>query len=479
MKRYGAAALLVVLAASSSIALKPLLPDFPTFGPLLILVTIAFIARYVDFAAAIVAAVLSAAFVAEFFFSTGTWHSILALAIIKAFLYLALALGLCFAMRSLREAQANRARLASIVDSSNDAIISLDLNGIVTSWNAAAVQMFEYAPEEMLGQSIRRIIPAELHDQETTILDNLRNGKRLDHFETDRVRKSGSRIKISLTISPIRDGRELVIGASMIARDITERVKMQEVFIESEKLAATGRMAAAIAHEINNPLEAVTNLAFLINESKNLDSITKECSEMLMEEIHRVSNVAKRSLTFFRDTDKPAEFDVAATVDGVLDLNQPLLKQRSIVVRRNYAGAYPVFGSSAEMRQVFSNLVRNAIDAATGDGQIELRIRPADGGNWRISVADNGHGIAPETRLRLFQPFVTTKGNTGNGLGLWISRGIVEKHGGRIRGRSGTIGGRSWTVFSVILPSAGLTAMKNCSAVTSVAKHRREAKVLA
>ena len=454
MKKYGVAALLVALAACVSIALKPMLTDFPALGPLLFLVTITLVARYIGFTAGIFALCSSAVLAAIFFFPAGSSHSILALTLIKTFFFSALGTGLCVVMRSLREAHAGRVRLASIVDSSNDAIISLDLNGLVTSWNAAAMQMFGYAPEEILGQPIQQIIPAEFHEEEKTILRNLRNGKRLDHFETDRLYKDGSRIKISLTISPLRNAERRVIGASMIARDITERVKMQEAFIESEKLAATGRMAAAIAHEINNPLEAVTNLAFLINTNENLDSFTKECSGMLMAEILRISNVAKRSLTFFRDTGKPAEFDVAATVDGVLDLNQPLFDQMNIEVRREYAGSCSVFGSSAEMRQVFSNLVRNAIDAVSTDAQIEVRIRTERGGNCRISIADNGHGISPEARQRLFQPFVTTKGNTGNGLGLWISRGIVEKHGGQIRARSGAIGGRSWTVFSVVLPCA-------------------------
>jgi PAS domain S-box-containing protein len=467
MKRYAVAALFLALVACVSIALKPLLPDFPAFGPLLFLVTIALIARYVDFAAGIFASCVSAVVVGVFFFSAGTWHSILALAIVKAILFWLLAVALCAAMRSLREAHANRVRLAAIVDSSNDGIISIDLDGMVTSWNAAAMQIFGYAPEEMLGQSILQIIPGEFHDQEAAILRNLRNGKRLDHFETERLCKNGARIKISLTISPLRDGRGRVIGASKIARDITERVKMQEVFIESEKLAATGRMAAAIAHEINNPLEAVTNLAFLINTNENLDPMTKECSRMLMAEIHRISNVAKRSLTFFRDTGKPAEFDIAEALDGVLDLNHPLFTQKSIAVRRDYANAYPVFGSSAEMRQVFSNLIRNAIDAVAAEGQIEVRIRGAYGGNCRISVADNGHGISSEARKRLFQPFVTTKGATGNGLGLWISRAIVEKHGGHIRARSGAIGGRSWTVFSVVLPCVTVAAMESTAILTA------------
>lgn len=466
MKKYGVAALLVALAACVSIALKPMLTDFPALGPLLLLVTTALVARYAGFAAGIFALCASAVIAGLFFFSAGSHQSILAFTLIKTFLFSLLGAGLCVVMRSLREAHANRVRLASIVDSSNDAIISLNLDGLVTSWNTAAMQMFGYAPEEILGQPIQQIIPAELHNEEVAILRNLRDGKRLDHFETDRLCKDGSRIKISLTISPLRNAERRVIGASMIARNITERVKMQEAFIESEKLAATGRMAAAIAHEINNPLEAVTNLAFLINTSKSLDPITKDCAEMLMAEILRISNVAKRSLTFFRDTGKPAEFDVAETVDGVLDLNRPLFAQKSVAVARNYEGSCAVFGSSAEMRQVFSNLIRNAIDAVSTDGQIEVRIRAAHGGSWRISVADNGHGISPEAKERLFQPFVTTKGHTGNGLGLWISRGIVEKHGGQIRARSGAIGGRSWTVFSVVLPCVKV-GMQQADSVTA------------
>jgi two-component system, chemotaxis family, CheB/CheR fusion protein len=293
-----------------------------------------------------------------------------------------------------------------------------------------------------------------LHEQEQAMLRNLRKGKGFDHFDTVRIRKDGSQIKVSLTISPLMDAEGHVEGASKIFRDITERARMQEAFIESEKLAATGRMAAAIAHEINNPLEAVTNLAFLLSTNESLDSSGKECAKMLTDEINRISNVAKRSLTFFRDTDRPADFDVAATMDAVLDLNRPVFAQKSIAVQRDYAGPFMIYGSSAEMRQVFSNLIRNAIDAVGVEGRIRVRIRGTQGGNWRISIADNGHGISSDARQRLFEPFVTTKGTTGNGLGLWISRGIVEKHGGRIRARSATLPGGTWTVFSVVLAAS-------------------------
>ncbi len=468
MMRYGLATLLVAVAACIGVALGPLLKDFPALGPTLLLGAIVCVARYVGFGPSLLSMGLSAMLVDVYFFLAIPPHSVLGLSLVKTFLFCLLAVSLSLLMRNLREAEASRTRLAANVDSSHDAIISKDLNGIVTSWNAAAEQMFGYQAEEMIGQPILQMVPKRSYAEEDAILRKLRDGKHLEHFETERLTKEGTLIKVSLTISPLTDAQGRVIGASTIARDITERTKMQDAFIESEKLAATGRMAAAIAHEINNPLEAVTNLAFLIHMNENLDSSAKELSKMLMDEIHRVSNVAKRSLTFFRDTGKPAEFDMTETLDAVLDLNSPLFRQKSITIRRNYEAGCEVFGSSAEMRQVFSNLIHNAIDAVGDGGAIEMRVRACRDGNWRITVADNGHGIAPRARERLFQPFATTKGNTGNGLGLWISRGIVEKHGGKIRARSARIGGKPWTVFSVELPRAKAAVKVDGSAVAVV-----------
>jgi PAS domain S-box-containing protein len=418
---------------------------------------IALVARYIGTREGIFALCASAIPVG-IFFRLMPRESSLGMAVGKTIGFSLLCVALCLLMRSLREAQTNRARLVAIVDNSNDAIVSLDLDGKVTSWNAAATQMYGYGPKEMIGRSILATIPAEFHEREKGVLRGLREGRRFDHFETEGLRKDGSRLKVSLTLSPLIDSRGQVKGASKIARDITERAKLQEAFIESEKLAATGRMAAAIAHEINNPLEAVTNLAYLIHTNESLNRSARDCSAMLMDEIQRISNVAKRSLTFFRDTGKPGEFDVAATLDAVLDLNNPMLAQKKIAVCRNCAGPYNIFGSSAEMRQVFSNLIHNAIDAAGSGGQIKANIRWTGRGLCRISIADNGHGILPDAKHRLFRPFVTTKQSTGNGLGLWISRGIVEKHGGYIRARSVGISGKSWTVFSVVLPCASVVA---------------------
>jgi len=347
-----------------------------------------------------------------------------------------------------------RNRLAAIVESSDDAIISKDLNGIVTSWNGGATTLFGYRADEIVGKSILTIIPPELQSEEPAILATLRNGKKIDHYETVRLHKDGTRLQVSLTISPLRDSAGRIVGASKIARDVGERLRMQEAMIQSEKLAATGRMAAAIAHEINNPLEAVTNLAYLVSIDSGLSESGKKYAGLLMEEITRVSDVAKQSLGFFRDSKKPNSFDICELLESVVTLYQPLLDGKGIELRRQFGGRCTVYGSAAEVRQVFANLVRNAIEAVNPGGRIQLRVCTTQSGMRRILVADNGPGIPAQTRGRLFQPFVTSKGAAGNGLGLWVSQGIIKKHGGIIRVKTCAAPGRSGTVFGVLLPGA-------------------------
>ena len=366
-----------------------------------------------------------------------------------------------------------RSRLAAIVDSSDDAIISKDLNGIVTSWNAAATRLFGYRPEEMIGRSILTVIPLELHSEEPVILARLRKGERIDHHETVRLRKDGTRVNVSLTISPVRDSAGRIVGASKIARDIGERLRLQEAIIQSEKLAATGRMAAAIAHEINNPLEAVTNLAYLLSTDPSLSDRAKHYADLLLQEINRVSDVAKQSLGFFRDSKKPGSFDVCELLDAVLGLYRPMLDKKGIAVTRKFTGTCRVHGSSAEIRQVFANLVRNAIEALAPGGEIQLRVRTTPAGMRRILIADNGSGIAPETRSRLFQPFVSSKGAAGNGLGLWVSEGIVRKHGGRISVRTCDVSGRSGTVFAILLPVEAAIGSQGPAPLTMAVAERR------
>ena len=166
-----------------------------------------------------------------------------------------------------KEAAKGLGELAAIVESSDDAIVGKDLNGIIPSWNSAATRILGYSSEEMIGTSILRLIPKELHPDERTILAKIQNGERIGHFETVRLTKKGERLDVSLTISPVRDDSGKIVGASKILRDISMRKEMEKSILQSEKIAATGRMAATIAHEINNPLEAVVNLLFLAQQT--------------------------------------------------------------------------------------------------------------------------------------------------------------------------------------------------------------------
>lgn len=345
--------------------------------------------------------------------------------------------------------------LAAIVGSSDDAIVSKDLTGIITSWNAAAERLFGYTAEEIVGKSVLTIIPQELHSQEAEILAKLGAGQRIDHFETERVRKNGERVWVSLTISPIKNAQGKIIGASKIARDISDRKRVQEALIQSEKLAAIGRMAAAIAHEINNPLEAVTNLAYLLTCDPSLSPTAQFYAKTLIEEVGRASEITKQTLSFYRDSGKPGLFQVSDLLDNVISVNRSKLSQRNIEVVRDYRTEEPAYGFASEVRQVFSNLFLNAIDAVGERGRIVIRtrlLRTIKEPRLIVLVADNGSGILDEHKDKLFEPFFTTKSAHGNGLGLWVSVGIMEKHGGTISARSRTAAGHSGTVFRVSLP---------------------------
>lgn len=359
-----------------------------------------------------------------------------------------------------------RLQLAAIVDSSDDAIISKDLQGIITSWNAAATRLFGYLPAEIVGQSILVLIPPELHSEEPEILRKVTSGERIEHFETRRRRKDGEILDLSLTISPIRDHTGRVIGISKIARDITERKRTEAALFESERMAAIGRMAASIAHEVNNPLEAILNLGYLLTRNESLNAEAKGYARLLVDEVLRVSDITRRTLSFYRDTSNLAEVDMAAILDSVLDLQRPLMEQRSIVLTTRLQPSALIRAQVGELRQVFTNLIVNAIDALPHGGAIRVSVTSAHlKDRVCVTVADNGPGIPLAVRKRIFDPFFSTKMSKGNGLGLWISQGIVRKYGGSIRVRSTTSpGNKTGTVFRVCLPGSNASAdLQHCS----------------
>jgi PAS domain S-box-containing protein len=198
-----------------------------------------------------------------------------------------------------------RIHLAAIVDSADDAIISKNLQGIVTSWNEGARKIFGYTADEMVGQSILRVIPQRLHYQEDEILGKIRAGQRVDHYETTRQRKNGEAVEVSVTISPIRDASGVVIGASKIARDISDRKRIAILMLQAEKLAATGRMAASIAHEINNPLESLMNIIYLARTYSQNDTKVYQLLLTAEGELERVAHIARQTLGYYKDTGRP------------------------------------------------------------------------------------------------------------------------------------------------------------------------------
>jgi PAS domain S-box-containing protein len=357
-----------------------------------------------------------------------------------------------------RKAEEARHRLAAIVESSDDAIVSKDLNGIVTSWNAAAEKMFGYTAEEIIGRSITAIIPPELHSDEPGILATIARGERIRHFETERVKKNGDRIEVSLTISPVRDEAGRIVGAAKIARDITQQKKTEHALHTSERLASVGRLAATVAHEINNPLEAVTNLIYLARKSKDAEEVRRYLAAA-EEELIRVSHLTKQTLGFYRYSFSPVSTSLGHMVTSLVSVFASRIRNKEIKISAEIEQDPEIMAVAGEIRQLLANLISNSIDAVPVRGQIRIRLSAAQERSGerrtgvRLTVADCGPGIPEEIRSRLFEPFFTTKKDVGTGLGLWVCKGIVDKHHGRIQVKSSTMPGKSWTAFSVFLPA--------------------------
>ncbi len=364
----------------------------------------------------------------------------------------------------LQPALAASQRLAAIIESSDDAIVSKDLNGIVTSWNPAAERIFGYTADEMIGRSITTIIPPELHDDERRILATIARGERIEHFETVRLTKSGEPVEVSLTISPVKDETGRILGAAKIARDITQRKRTERALRTSERLASVGRLAATMAHEINNPLEAVMNLVYLAKNAALREDVRGYLARA-EEELERISHITKQTLGFYRETTGATTVSVGAMVDPLIAVFSSRARNKAIEICPEIRQDPQIHAVPGEIRQLLANLVSNSIDAVDSGGRIRIRLSAARTWNaqptsgLRLTVADSGPGIPAAVRSRLFEPFFTTKKNVGTGLGLWVCKSIVEKHEGSIRVRSSTAPGNTWTVFSVFLPSNGRSPM--------------------
>ncbi len=242
--------------------------------------------------------------------------------------------------------------------------------------------------------------------------------------------------------------------------DVSERKRSEDALRRTEKLAATGRLAASIAHEINNPLEAITNLLYLLRRFCQLDSSALNYVTIAEREVHRMSEITQQTLRFYRQSTLPARATMEELLDSVLDMYSARLGTQGITLERRYEPSLDVYCFAGEIRQVISNLVSNAMDATAGGGRLIVCARRSR--DWvhpqrngvRMTIADSGSGMIGEVRERLFEAFFTTKGATGTGLGLWVSHEIILKHHGiiHLRSRAASGGSSGGTVFQIFFP---------------------------
>jgi PAS domain S-box-containing protein len=275
---------------------------------------------------------------------------------------------------------------------------------------------------------------------------------------------------------PVRTTPQQVRWVGVIVLDATDRKCSEEALRRTEKLAATGRLAASIAHEINNPLEAITNLLFLLRNYCQLEDPALNYVAMAEQEAQRIAGITQQTLRFYRQSTLPARAKMSELLDPVLSLSQTRLNALGIEVQREYDPEMDLFCFAAELRQVFANLVGNAIDATSGGGRLRVRARRSL--NWRdpaqtgvrFTLADTGAGMEPAVRERVFEAFFTTKELTGTGLGLWVSYEIIVKHRGlvHVRSRAAAQGKSSGTVFQIFIPDdPNLTASAKQTAVAA------------
>jgi len=357
-----------------------------------------------------------------------------------------------------------KSRLAAIVESSDDAIVSKTLEGIVTSWNPAATRLFGYQPDEIIGRPITTIIPLELHAEEVEILARLRRGERIDHYETERIAKDGTRLEVSLTISPIRDGKGTIIGASKIARDITQRRRNERLLREADR--QKDEFLATLAHELRNPLAPICAAAELLKHAKTLEPELRAATTILDRQARHMRHLVDDLLDMSRITSgrirlQPEPIELAELLQGVLaTYRQSAETTRHRLTLTTAASPVYVGGDRVRLTQIFTNILQNAVKYTPPGGQVEITLR-REGLQAIVSVRDNGVGIPTEMLEYVFEPFAQLDrsfepADGGVGIGLTLAKKLIELHHGGIQARSAGRG--KGTEFLIHLPVTAAAA---------------------
>ena len=348
----------------------------------------------------------------------------------------------------------------STLTSLGDAVIATDAKGCVTFLNPVAQQLIGIDPRNARGKPIETVFPIfneSTHQRvenpvkkvvEMGIIVGLAN-------HTVLQRSDGTFIPIEDSAAPIRDSYGKLVGVVLVFRDATPQRQSQELLRRTEKLAAAARLSATVAHEINNPLEAVGNLIYLARTTDGMPTGASEQLALAEEELERVSHITRQTLGFYRESKFPNQVDLADLVDSVLRIYSNKFRTKNITVERDLQDCPTIHGLSGELNQAIGNLISNAADAVPSGGTIHVKLSCLDDAETRavmISIQDNGSGITPENKGHIFEPFFTTKKDVGTGLGLWVTKEIVERHGGSIQVHSDNCPSSPGTVFNILLP---------------------------
>lgn len=354
----------------------------------------------------------------------------------------------------LRKSEAEFRMRAELLEVASEAIMmrSMDSDDI-EFWNTGAENLYGWKRDEVIGKDVHKLLHTVFPVPRTEIAEAL---LKLKSWQGNLIQttKSGAQLVIACRKTVNQEGSAVL----EVGRDITAQLRAEEAMRETEKLAAMGRVASIIAHEINNPLAAITNIFYLLREHPSLNKEARALAEMAEMELQRVSHITRQTLSFYRESKHPISIQIAELLDDVLGLQQRALSSAGIAVHKEYSSVSPVNGFPVELRQVFLNLIGNAIQAMPDGGKLGIRIHEAT--DWirnrrgmMISIIDTGSGIQPADAAQLFQPFFSTKSTKGTGLGLWISKGIIQKYDGRIDCRSYRSKKGCVTCFRVFFPS--------------------------
>jgi len=348
-----------------------------------------------------------------------------------------------------------RSLLAAIVESSDDAMISDDLEARVTSWNRAAERMFGYTAEEMLGQSILRIVPPQYHEQEFSILQRLRAGEKVERFETLRLCKDGQVVEVSLNFSPIRDQDGQTVAVASVAHDVSERKRMERQLIRSEKLAATGRMAATVAHEINNPLESVLNFVYLARRSTPTGDKAHAYLLSAEGELDRVAHIIRRVLGYYGDAGRQEEVYLHDVLAEALAVYQAQLHASAISVDCRYEDHRRIAVNWNEFAQIFSTLLTDSIQILPHAASLRFDVedsRAAEQDGIQVRVRLRAPGIEREILDRAFQPLASVRSTISSSMGLSLARELLEKRGAQVTYQSGSSSKASDASICIFVP---------------------------